>query len=55
MPTLMVHAESSRNVKPALAEQLTQRGWTLRSIPDADHIVWHGRVAEFMAALDGWA
>ena len=54
VPTLMVHAEPSRNVKPELAEQLAERGWTVRSIEGADHIVWFGRCEEFMDAARGW-
>ena len=54
VPTLMVHAAPSRNVKPELAAQLAERGWTVRSIEGADHIAWFGRGPEFVDALRGW-
>jgi pimeloyl-ACP methyl ester carboxylesterase len=53
-PSLMVRADPSRYVSPALAAQLEERGFTVRSVAGAAHSIWYGHFEEFFRALDGW-
>lgn len=53
-PTLMIRSQPSRCVPDELADRLRGRGWEIRDVPGADHLVWHGHLDGFLAALDGW-
>jgi pimeloyl-ACP methyl ester carboxylesterase len=53
IPSLVVLAERSTAVLPERARELLELGYTVRSVPRADHIVWH-RPHAFLKALKGW-
>lgn len=54
VPSLVVLADNSRLVKPALAETLRSRGFQIRVVPGTGHTVNRDDFAGFMAALEDW-
>ncbi len=54
IPSLVVHADPSRYVTPARADELRALGFRVHAIPGADHCLWYSHFAEFMAALDSF-
>jgi pimeloyl-ACP methyl ester carboxylesterase len=54
VPSLVVLADKSRLVKPALAERLRANGFEIRIVPGTGHTVNRDDFAGFMAALDDW-
>lgn len=52
IPTMMIHAEPSRYLSPEHLRRLTSLGWTVRSIPKADHLLWYGHLHEFLTLVD---
>lgn len=55
IPTMMIHAEPSRFISPEVADRLTSLGWTVRSITDADHLVWYGHLHQFLTVITEFA
>ncbi|MDX6263171.1 MAG: hypothetical protein QOH84_4859 [Kribbellaceae bacterium] len=51
-PSMVIRADPSRFVSPERAAELERLGFRVRSIADAGHCVWYGRVDAFVALLD---
>ncbi|MDX6262476.1 MAG: hypothetical protein QOH84_4164 [Kribbellaceae bacterium] len=51
-PSVVIRADPSRFVSPERAAELERLGFRVRSIADAGHCVWYGRVDAFVALLD---
>ncbi|MGW3179896.1 alpha/beta fold hydrolase [Kitasatospora sp. NPDC001119] len=54
VPSLVVLADGSMLVDAASAEELTARGFEVRTVPGTGHTVHRDDPAGFLAALDGW-
>ncbi|MFI1767820.1 alpha/beta fold hydrolase [Streptomyces sp. NPDC020800] len=54
VPSLVLTADPSDLVPPDLAEELTRRGFTARTVRGAGHTLFRDDFDGFMAALDGW-
>lgn len=53
IPSLVVLADPSHSVSPQRAQELERLGFTVRSVRQADHVVWY-RAHAFLKALKGW-
>jgi pimeloyl-ACP methyl ester carboxylesterase len=54
VPSLVVLADRSRLVKPALAESLRNMGFEIRIVAGAGHTVNRDDFTGFMAAVEDW-
>jgi pimeloyl-ACP methyl ester carboxylesterase len=54
LPSLVIHADPSRYVSQARAQELQRLGFRVRSIPGAGHCVWYGHLDEFLKVVEEW-
>ncbi|MEU2060720.1 alpha/beta hydrolase [Streptomyces sp. NPDC013455] len=54
VPSLVVLAGTGALVRPGRAEELTRRGFEVRTVEGAGHTVYRDDFKGFMGALDGW-
>ena len=54
VPSLIMLADQSQMINALDAETLRQRGFELRTVPEAGHSIHRDDLAGFMAALEGW-
>jgi pimeloyl-ACP methyl ester carboxylesterase len=54
VPSLIMLAEQSQMVDAQDAETLRQRGFALRTVPEAGHSIHRDDLEGFMTALEGW-
>ncbi|MFF5429318.1 alpha/beta fold hydrolase [Streptomyces griseofuscus] len=54
VPSLIVLADPSHNVPPPWARKLSERGFTVRAVPDTGHVVHNEDFAGFWTVLEEW-
>ncbi|WP_425576124.1 hypothetical protein [Streptomyces axinellae] len=54
VPPLVVLADGSEMVGPDRAALLVERGYEVRTVPGAGHVVHRDDFGGFLRALDGW-